>query len=120
MNYIARTITTGMHLPNVPTVNNIRLSNNERRDYIMNLITEHFGISKETLVSKTRKREILYPRQIVAYLLKLTTTLTYFEIATFLGGKEHSNAVHSCQTIKDLMDSDEKIKEEVEYLRNKI
>jgi len=120
MNYIARTITTNMHLPNVPTVNNIRLSNNQRRDQIMDLISEHFGISKEVIVSKTRKREIVYPRQIIAFLLHATTTLTFYEISIFLGGKEHTVALHSVRTIQNLMDSDEKIKEEVEYLRNKI
>ena len=119
MNYIARAI-VAYQMPNVPTVNNIRLDNNSRKEQVMNIVTQHFGISKETLVSKTRKREILYPRQIVAYLLHTTTTLTYFEISLFLGGKEHTTALHSVGTIKDLMDSDEKIKEEVDFLRNKI
>lgn len=119
MNYIARSI-LAYQMPNVPTVNNIRIDNNSRKEQVMKLVTEHFGVSKEVITSKTRKREIVYPRQIVAYLLHVTTTLTYFEISLFLGGKEHTTALHSVATIKDLMDTDERIKEEVDYLRNKI
>lgn len=121
MNYIARSImANGPQQTTIIKVRDIKQTNTTRRDFIMEIVSKYFGVSKEVIKSKSRKREIVYPRQVATYLIHVTTTLSWADISTFLGGKEHSNAIYSCEVIKNLMDTDEKIRNDVDYLRNKI
>ena len=121
MSYIARSI---MEMNPKATITvklkDISETHAERRDFIMDIVSKYFGVSKEVMKCKSRKREIVYPRQVATYLIHVTTTIPLYDISVFLGGKEHTNALYSFQTIKDLMDTDEKVRNDVEYLRNKI
>lgn len=118
MNYIARTITSDRG--HIKSVNNVPYKNIDKAKMVLCMVADYFGISSDVIRTKTRKREICYPRQIVTYLLHVTTTMTLQEIAVFLAQRDHTTALYSHNTIKDLMDSDEKIREEVQHLRDKI
>jgi chromosomal replication initiator protein len=75
----------------------------------------------ERLESKSRKRIYVIPRQIAMYFLKMFTSLSLEEIGNMFGERDHSTAIHSINTVKDLIDTDEdyrqKIKELEEILR---
>jgi chromosomal replication initiator protein len=75
----------------------------------------------EILESKSRKRIYVIPRQIAMYFLKMFTSLSLKSIGSKFGERDHSTAIHSINTVKDLMDTDEdyrqKVKELEEILR---
>lgn len=88
--------------------------------YIQEVVCEYFGIKREELISKTRKREIALPRQLAMYFSKELTNATYMKIGEEMGGKDHSTVMYACETIRDVSKIDKEIKKYVKELSEKI
>ncbi len=89
-------------------------------DYILDLVSEHFEVSVDTLQSKTRKRHVVIARQMSMYLIQKLTDQTLKTIGETLGGRDHSTVIHAVKTIRDLIETDLLIKEAQEELEKKI
>lgn len=61
------------------------------------------GFTKQKLLSGTRKREILEPRQLLIYKIKeiFGTRYTLKQISTAIGGRDHATIIHSIQSCRD-------------------
>ena len=89
-------------------------------EYIQKLVCEYFEVPVELLKSQTRKREIVQARQITMFLAKAFTKNSLKTIGEHFGGRDHTTVIHSCQTVKDLMDTDTLFKESVIELQQKV
>ncbi|MFY7878571.1 MAG: chromosomal replication initiator protein DnaA [Lacibacter sp.] len=89
-------------------------------DAIQKMVCDYFDVSYEKLLQKTRKREIVQARQITMYLAKTFTKNSLKTIGEHFGGRDHTTVIHSCQTVKDLMDTDSLFKESVQELQQKV
>lgn len=87
---------------------------------IQKMVCEYFGVPLEKLQQKTRKREIVQARQITMFLAKSFTKNSLKTIGEYFGGRDHTTVIHSCQTVKDLMDTDTLFKENVTELSQKV
>lgn len=87
---------------------------------IQKVVCEFFDVPYEKLLQKTRKREIVQARQITMYLAKSFTKNSLKTIGEHFGGRDHTTVIHSCQTVKDLMDTDTIFNENVIELSQKI
>ena len=88
--------------------------------HIQEIVCDYFGIRKEQLLSKTRKREIALPRQLAMYFSKEYTSATYARIGHEMGGKDHSTVMHAHKTIKDYSEMDKDVKKYIKELKEKI
>jgi len=88
--------------------------------YIQEVVCDYFGIKREDLLSKTRRREIALPRQLAMYFAKEYTNSTFSKIGEEMGGKDHSTVMYACETIKDVSKIDKEIKKYVKELTEKI
>lgn len=88
--------------------------------YIQDMVCEYFGIQREQLLSKTRKREIALPRQLAMYFAKEYTNATFSKIGEEMGGKDHSTVMYACETIKDVSKIDKELKKYVKELTERI
>ena len=61
---------------------------------IMEVVAEHFSITVDQLMSKSRTKDIALPRQIVMYLCKNMTSLPLESIGRLIGGRDHSTILH--------------------------
>ncbi len=101
--------------------NFIKTSNKEITiDSIQKIVCDYFDVKFEKLLQKTRKREIVQARQITMYLSKMFTKNSLKTIGEHFGGRDHTTVIHSCQTVKDLMDTDTLFKEHVIELQQKV
>lgn len=101
--------------------NFVKTSNKELTiDTIQKIVCEYFDVAYDRLLQKTRKREIVQARQITMYLSKQFTKNSLKSIGDHFGGRDHTTVIHSCQTVKDLMDTDSLFKENVTELTQKI
>jgi chromosomal replication initiator protein len=101
--------------------NHIKTSSKEITiDNIQKMVCEYFDVAYERLQQKTRKREIVQARQITMYLAKAFTKNSLKTIGEHFGGRDHTTVIHSCQTVKDLMDTDSVFKENVMELTQKV
>ncbi len=89
-------------------------------DTVIDIIVEHFRISKEDLLSKTRRQEIAYPRQLTMYLLREELDHTYPGIGKSLGGRDHTTVMHAHQKIKERLSKDYALEQDITLLRNKL
>ncbi|MBP5337431.1 MAG: chromosomal replication initiator protein DnaA [Bacteroidales bacterium] len=77
-------------------------------------VCEYFNISREDLLSKSRKRQIVQARQIAMYLSRnLISNCSLAAIGQEIGGKDHATVLHACTTVSDLMATDKLFKKYV-------
>ena len=88
--------------------------------YIQEVVCDYFGIKREQLLSKTRKREIALPRQLAMYFAKEYTNATFTKIGEEMGGKDHSTVMYACDTIRDVSKIDKELKKYIKDLKEKI
>lgn len=82
-------------------------------------VCEYFNLTKEELVSSSRKRQIVQARQIAMYLSRnLITNCSLSAIGEEIGGKDHSTVLHACSIVADLMGTDKLFKKYVNDLEN--
>ena len=81
-------------------------------DDIIDAVAAHHGLSHEDLMAATNCRDIVQPRYICMFLMRMYTHLTYTGIADVLQGnrykpQDHSTIIHGIRTIQNLLDTDE-------------
>lgn len=84
------------------------------------MVCEYLNVPYDKLLEKTRKREIVQARQITMYLAKMFTKNSLKTIGDHFGGRDHTTVIHSCQTVRDLMDTDTGFKDSVMTLQQKL
>ena len=83
-------------------------------DKVQRIVCEYFKISRDELLSKTRKRQIVQARQIAMYMSRiLITNCSLSTIGAEIGGKDHATVLHACTTVTDLMSTDKTFKQYV-------
>jgi len=73
---------------------------------IVEFVSEWYGITSRQLVAKTRKREILEPRQIAIWLAVKYTRMSKVAIGANIGGKDHATVLHSERVVDNLLETD--------------
>ena len=73
-------------------------------DKVQRVVCEYFNITRDSLLSKSRKRQIVQARQIAMYMSRnLISGCSLSTIGSELGGKDHATVLHACNTVSDLM-----------------
>jgi len=85
---------------------------------VVKIISDFYNIKEESIYEKTRRKEIIKPRQIIMYLLREDFNISYPSIGQKLGGRDHTTVIHSCEKIKRDLKEDDVLTEEVVQLRN--
>ena len=68
---------------------------------IIEVVSEHFQISLDQMISKNRSNEIARPRQIAMYLCKTMTDIPLDSIGSLLGVRDQSTIIHGIKKIAD-------------------
>lgn len=84
---------------------------------IIAIVLNKKNLTEESLITKSRRRELVYARQLCMYLVHKYSRVTLRTIGERLGGRDHTTVIHSKQTVMDLMYTDPVIKQEVEDLQ---
>ena len=73
---------------------------------------DYFKITRDMLLSKSRKRQIVQARQIAMYMSRnLIPSCSLSTIGAELGGKDHATVLHACTTVSDLVATDKTFKQ---------
>lgn len=87
-------------------------------DSIQEAVSTLFGVPVEDIKGKSRKQELVYPRQVAMYLAKELTNLSLKSIGYHFGGRDHSTVIHAVQTISTTADQDDAVRETIQKLRS--
>lgn len=85
-------------------------------DNIQKTVAGYFKIRVADLLSKSRSRSITRPRQIAMSLAKELTSHSLPEIGDAFGGRDHTTVLHACRKVKELRDSDNRVREDYQNL----
>ena len=86
-------------------------------DKVQKAVCDYFNITRDALLSMSRKRQIVQARQISMYLCRnLITNCSLSTIGAESGGKDHATVLHACATVTDLMATDKFFKKYVSDL----
>lgn len=87
---------------------------------IQKIVADHFGVNENLLRDKTRKQEVVIPRQIAMYLVKELTKHSLKSIGLHFGGRDHTTVIHAINTVNLFMEQDEHMRETVKTLHEKV
>ena len=87
---------------------------------IMNAVSRYYGIKLSLLKSTTRVKPVSLPRQILMYLLRTEMNLSLNDIGSLLGGRDHTTIIHGVDKISKLVEVDEKTKQDVFKIKQRI
>ena len=87
---------------------------------IIDLVSKFFNISEKDIIGKSRKKELVYPRQIIMFLMRDEKGTSYPTIGSEIGGRDHTTAMHAFNKIKRELEENEKTKQDIESIKQLI
>lgn len=84
---------------------------------VVKIIAGFYNIEEDSIYDKSRKKEVVRPRQVTMYILREFFNVSYPSIGQKLGGRDHTTVIHSCDKIKEDMMVDGDLVEEINELK---
>lgn len=97
--------------------NNIKPKKHLALEEIIKIVSGFYSIAPEQIYEKTRKKEIVYVRQIVMYILREYFNISYPAIGKEIGGRDHTTVIHSYDKVTKNLKEDPNLNKEIEQLR---
>jgi chromosomal replication initiator protein len=83
---------------------------------IQKTVADYYKVRLADLLSKRRSRSVARPRQVAMALAKELTTHSLPEIGDAFGGRDHTTVLHACKRIRELRDTEQRMKEDYSNL----
>lgn len=87
-------------------------------DFIKETVSKYFSIDKDELAGEKRSNDIAFPRQIAMYLCREIANMSFPQIGTDFGGRDHSTVMHAYNKIKKEIKEKSNTKLIVESVKN--
>ena len=87
---------------------------------IIEAVAHFYDLKEKEILSPSRKKEIVRPRQIAMYLLREELKGSFPFIGRKLGGKDHTTAIHAYAKIVSEVGKNESLEEEINLIRQRI
>ena len=87
---------------------------------IVDKVATYFDLTPLEITGTKRDREIVVPRQIAMYLMRHDLGLSFPKIATSVGGRDHTTAMHSVNKIEKQLEADEDLRHELQTIRERL
>jgi len=85
---------------------------------LIKIIADFYNIEAELISGKTRKKEIVRPRQISMYIMREHYKASYPTIGEKLGGRDHTTVIHSCDKIRRELREDQLLVQQIEQIQS--
>ncbi len=87
---------------------------------IIKIVSEFYNIVPEELAARSRKQEIVKPRQIAMYLMRSEINTSFSSIGEILGKKDHTTVMHAVNKIQEDLSLDKNIEQEINLIKQRI
>ena len=84
---------------------------------VIKKVSEFYAIDESSIYEKTRRKEIVRPRQLIMYILREDFNISYPAIGQKLGGRDHTTVIHSYEKVKKDLKSDSGLSQELNQVR---
>jgi chromosomal replication initiator protein len=97
---------------------NTRPQKNITITQVIKTIANFYNVEEKSLFEKTRKKEIVKPRQVAMYLLREDMRLSYPYVGQKFGQMDHTTIIYAFRKISEMIKKDEKLNQEIINIRN--
>lgn len=97
--------------------NNIKPKKNVSIEDIIKTIAHFYTLDEALIYEKTRRKEIVRARQVAMYLLREDYSISFPLIGRKMGGRDHTTVIHSCEKVKEEVETDLGLAQELEQIR---
>ena len=111
----------------LPTVKNIlaTLDTKSKQGFIQpkqltETVANFYGIRIIDMISPSRKRELVAPRQIAMYLMREDLGASFPMIGKELGNRDHTTAMHAYDKIKKEIEKGGRVKQEIDLIKQRL
>ncbi len=87
---------------------------------VMEAVSRYYSVSVQDMMSQSRVREILIPRQIVMHLLKKYLRTSFVRIGECFGGRDHTTVMNAVTKIESRMQNDAQMMREVRAIEKEL
>lgn len=87
---------------------------------LIRMVSQFYDLKEDDLLTPSRRKEIVKPRQIAMYLLREDLKNSYPTIGRKLGGKDHTTVIYGCEKITEELGKNDSLVEEIRLIRQKI
>jgi chromosomal replication initiator protein len=84
---------------------------------VLKAIAQFYDIEESSITDKTRKKEVVKPRQIAMYILREDYNISYPAIGAKLGGRDHTTVIHSYDKVKNDIKTNNQLIQELTKIR---
>lgn len=96
-----------------------QVTQNKLMDFILKLVQNYYDVDEDYYKRKTRRYEILFPRQVAIYLIRKNTKLSLNSIGEKFE-KNHATIINAIKRISGFMQVDKKVKTQVNDIQQTI
>jgi chromosomal replication initiator protein len=97
--------------------NNLRPQRSVSVKDLVERVARYYDIDDVVIYEKTRKKEVVKPRQIIMYLMREDFGVSFPSIGQKLGGRDHTTVIHSCEKIRNDLVGNPTLRREIEEIR---
>ncbi len=87
---------------------------------VLDKVAGYFDLQVADLTGPKRDKEIVLPRQIAMYIMRHELGLSFPKIASVVGGRDHTTAMHSVSKIEGKLESDEGLRQELVGIKERL
>jgi len=87
---------------------------------IIQMVAEFYDLKERDILSSSRKKEVVKPRQIAMFLLREELKSSYPFIGRRFGGKDHTTAIHACEKIAHELEKNENLVNEISLIKQRV
>jgi chromosomal replication initiator protein len=98
--------------------NNIKAKKSVSIPEIVKTVADYYHVNDALIYNKTRRKDIIKPRQIIMYILREEYDISYPVIGDKLGGRDHTTVIHSYEKIKKELAKDPHLVKEIDDIRS--
>lgn len=98
--------------------NSTRPSKSVSMKDVINTVANYYNVTEEMLYEKTRRKDVVKPRQIVMYILREDFNTSYPHIGQKMGGRDHTTVIHAYEKIKGDLKRDSRLAGEIDAIKN--
>jgi chromosomal replication initiator protein len=84
------------------------------------LVADYYNVTLEDMKGKRRDKHIVFPRQVAMFLVREETPSSLPAIGKAFGGRDHTTALHSIEKIANELKEDERLRYEVQAIKEKL
>ncbi len=87
---------------------------------IQRVVSGYFNVGFSDMKTKKRTKSIAFPRQVAMYLARELTDMSFPEIGSVFGGRDHTTVLHAHEKIKKEINGNERVKQSIDGIVHNI